>query len=92
MTSPEPKPLTRSPLGFTKLPASYARFVLPFFLSVVMTCVISGVSSLRGVGFSAAFLPLWLGSWSLSWVFAYPTLLVVLPLARRATAAFVRSE
>jgi len=92
MNSPESKPIPRSPLGFAKLPAPWARFVMPFFLSVVMTCVISGVSSLRAVGFSAAFLPLWLGSWSLSWVFAYPTLLLVLPLARRATAAFVRSE
>ncbi len=92
MNSPESKPTPRSPLGFAKLPAHYARFVLPFFLSLVMTCVISGISTLRGVGFSAAFLPLWLGSWSLSWVFAYPTLLVMLPLARRVTAAFVRSE
>jgi hypothetical protein len=92
MNSPESKPIPRSPLGFAKLPAPLARFVMPFFLSVVMTCVISGVSSLRAVGLSAAFLPLWLGSWSLSWVFAYPTLLLVLPLARRATAAFVRSE
>ncbi len=92
MTNNEPQSRARSPLGFAKLPAPYARFVLPFFLSVVMTCVISGVSTLRAVGLSATFLPLWLGSWSLSWVFAYPTLLFVLPLARRATAAFVRSE
>ena len=92
MSSPESQPIARSPLGFAKLPAHWGRFVMPFFLSVVMTCVISGVSSVRVVGFSTACLPLWLGSWSLSWVFAYPTLLLVLPLARRATAAFVRSE
>ena len=92
MSSPESQPIARSPLGFAKLPAHWGRFVMPFFLSVVMTCVISGVSSVRAVGFSAACLPLWLGSWSLSWVFAYPTLLLVLPLARRATAAFVRGE
>ena len=92
MSSPESQPIARSPLGFAKLPAHWGRFVMPFFLSVVMTCVISGVSSLRAVGFTADCLPLWLGSWSLSWVFAYPTLLLVLPLARRATAAFVRSE
>ena len=49
MASPEPQPFARSPLGFAKLPAPYARFVLPFFLSVVMTCVISGVSSAGGV-------------------------------------------
>lgn len=92
MSSSESQPIARNPLGLAKLPAPWARFVMPFFLSVVMTCVISGVSSLRGVGLTAAFVPLWLASWSLSWVFAYPTLLVVLPLARRATTAFVRSD
>jgi len=92
MQIPESQAIARNPLGLAKLPAPWARFVMPFFLSMVMTCVISGVSSLRGVGFTAAFVPLWLDSWSLSWVFAYPTLLVVLPLARRATAAFVRTE
>ncbi len=89
MTSPTPDLVPRSPLGFAKLPARYATVVMPFFLSFLMTCVVSLISTLRGAGFEAGFFPLWIGSWALSWVVAFPTLLLVLPLVRRATAAFV---
>jgi hypothetical protein len=90
MSQPTPDPVPRNPLGFAKLPARYATVVMPFFLSIIMTCVVSLISTLRGVGFEAGFFPLWFGSWALSWVVAFPTLLLVLPLVRRATAAFVR--
>jgi hypothetical protein len=33
---------------------------------------------------------MWLGSWGLSWLVAFPTLLLVLPLVRKATAAVVQ--
>ena len=89
MSQPTPDPIPRSPLGFAKLPARYATVVMPFFLSFLMTCVVSLISTLRGAGFEAGFFPLWFGSWALSWLVAYPTLLLVLPLVRRATAAFV---
>ncbi len=92
MSDPTSDPIPRSPLGFSKLPARYATVVMPFFLSFLMTCVVSLISTLRGAGFEAGFFPLWLGSWGLSWVVAFPTLLLVLPLVRRATGAFVRSE
>ena len=81
--SPPPSP------SFRKLPARYAAVILPLFLSCIMTCLISGISTLRGVGFAPGVLQLWLGSWGLSWLIAFPTLLAVLPLVRRLTAAVV---
>jgi len=69
-----------------KLPARYADLVMPLFLSLIMTCVVSLISTLRGVGLAEHFLRLWLGSWALSWVVAFPLLLVVLPLAKIVTA------
>ena len=45
--------------------------------------------TLRSTGLSPGMLQMWLGSWALSWVVAFPTLLLVLPLVRRATAAIV---
>jgi Protein of unknown function (DUF2798) len=90
MDSSNPKP--RGPLGIPKLPATYARVVLPLFLSFIMTGVISLISTLRSAGFGVGFFPLWLGSWGLSWLVAFPTLMLVLPLVRRATAAIVQSD
>ena len=86
------KPSPRGPLGFAKLPARYAAVVMPFFLSVIMTFVVSFISTLRGAGLGYGFLPLWLGSWGLSWLVAFPTLLLVLPVVRRVTAAVVRLD
>ncbi|WP_342616816.1 DUF2798 domain-containing protein [Rhodoferax sp. GW822-FHT02A01] len=85
------KPHTRrGPFGLPLLPAHYATVVMPFFLSIIMTGVISLVSTLRSVGLAAGILSLWLGSWALSWVIAFPTLLVVLPLVRKATYGVVQ--
>jgi hypothetical protein len=78
------------PLGLPLLHTRYSAVVMPFFLSIIMTCVVSLVSTLRGVGLAPGFMPLWLGSWALSWVIAFPTLLVVLPFVRKATFAFVQ--
>ena len=90
MTSPDQT--QTSLFGFAKLPPRYAALVMPFFLSIIMTCVVSLISTLRGAGFDSGFFALWLGSWALSWLVAFPTLLLVLPLVKRATAAVVRSD
>ena len=72
-----------------KLPARYAGIVLPLLLSIVMTCVVSLISTLRSIGLAPDFARLWLGAWALSWVVAFPLLLVVLPLVRAATDRLV---
>lgn len=77
-------------LGIPKLPARYASVVLPLLLSVLMTFIVSMVSTLRSVGLSPNLLEIWLGAWAISWLIAFPTLLLVLPIVRKATSAVVR--
>jgi hypothetical protein len=76
-------------MAFTKLPARYASVVLPFILSILMTCIISLVSTLLAIGFEPAFTMKWLRAWGASWVIAFPALMLVLPVVRRITAAVV---
>jgi hypothetical protein len=73
--------------GLPKLPARYASLVLPFFLTCVMTCVVSGISTLRVAGFAPGVLV----SWGMSWAVAYPTMLLVLPWVKKLVAALVDS-
>lgn len=54
-----------------------------------MSCIVSGISTFNGVGASPQFIELWLGAWLISWVVAFPTLLMVLPLVRKITGHFV---
>lgn len=81
-----------TPRRIRKLPARYAGLVMPLLLSILMTAIVSMISTLRSVGLTAPELGwLWLSAWGLSWLVAFPTLLLVLPLVRRATAALVES-
>jgi hypothetical protein len=83
MTSlPNPRPRR-------KLPARYAAIVLPFVLSLLMTFVISGVSTLKSLGPTRAFVSTWPAAWALSWIVAFPTLIAVLPMVRRIVALVV---
>jgi hypothetical protein len=78
--------------GIPKLPARYGAVVMPLLLSIFMTCIVSMISTLKGRGADPDFVRVWLGAWAISWVIAFPTLLLVLPLVRRATAAMVRAS
>jgi len=78
--------------GSPKLPARYASLVLPFFLTCVMTCVVSGISTLRVAGLGPGVLGTWMVSWAMSWTVAYPTMLLVLPTVKKLVAALVASE
>jgi hypothetical protein len=87
MNAPTTPPKTF--LGTRKLPARYATLVMPLLLTLLMTFVVSLISTLRAVGFPPGFFALWLGAWGLSWIVAFPTVMVVFPLVRRMTAALV---
>jgi VIT1/CCC1 family predicted Fe2+/Mn2+ transporter len=76
-------------ITFRRLPARYAGVVTPFVLSLVMTFVVSAIATARSVGLTPDFLTLWMSAWGLSWLIAFPTLLMVLPIVRRITGLLV---
>ncbi|BEP94639.1 hypothetical protein GmRootA79_30230 [Acidovorax sp. A79] len=65
---------------------------MPLLLSLLMTFIVSLISTVRVVGFSLDLPRLWMSSWALSWLVAFPTLLLVLPVVRRVTAAIVEPQ
>lgn len=75
--------------GFRKLPARYAGVVLPLVLSIFMSGVVSAVATAANGGGGPHFLPSWLNAWGASWLVAFPTLLLVLPIVRRLVGAIV---
>ncbi len=72
-----------------RLPARYATIVMPLVLSVIMTCIISGVATFRALGLNAEALGMWPSTWLFSWMVAFPVLLLVLPIVRRIVALLV---
>lgn len=75
-----------------KLPARYASLIMPLVLSVLMTFVVSAISTLKSLGPTPDFIATWPAAWALSWLVAFPTLLVILPLVRRIVALIVASS
>ncbi|MDT9001463.1 DUF2798 domain-containing protein [Paucibacter sp. APW11] len=75
-----------------KLPPHYAGIVMPLLLSLLMTCIVSFIATLRGLGWVPDLLQRWLGAWGISWLVAFPVLLAVLPLVKRLTALLVRQD
>jgi hypothetical protein len=73
-----------------KLPARFNGVALPFVLSVLMSCIVSGVSTIRIAGLGPTFLPNWMSAWGWSWLVAFPAIIVVLPVARRIVGMFVQ--
>jgi hypothetical protein len=73
----------------TKLPARYGHVFTPLILSIFMSCVVSGISTLSSLGLVPDMPSAWMRAWGISWLIAFPALLVVLPLVRRVVAVFV---
>ena len=68
----------------------FAPVVFGFVLSAMMSFIVSGVATFRTAGLTDDFLNLWIGAWLPSWFVAFPVVLVVAPLARKAVAGLVR--
>lgn len=75
---------------FKKLPARYMTIVMPLILSFMMSGVVSLISTLKNTGWHQNILSLWLTAWAISWIVAFPTVLLVLPLARKFAGLFVQ--
>jgi hypothetical protein len=65
------------------IPAKYGQITFIFFVSICMSCVVSGVSVLNTAGFVNAFFGLWMTAWLKSWIIAFPSLLIIAPSVRR---------
>ncbi|WP_095090977.1 DUF2798 domain-containing protein [Mesorhizobium sophorae] len=70
-----------------KLPARYAAILSPLVLSLLMTFIVSFISTLKSLGFHPGLPTIWMTAWGLSWLVAFPTLLLVLPMVRRIVGA-----
>ena len=91
MSNPKKPVVLNASSIFKKLPARYMAVVMPLILSGMMSAIVSLISILRNLGVPADLPAIWLGSWLISWMVAFPSVLIVLPIARRFTLLFVQT-
>jgi len=65
-----------------RLPHRYAHVVTAALLSGLMSLIVSGISTVRSIGFVPELFGRWMGNWSISWATAFVVVLFVLPLVR----------
>lgn len=65
-------------------------YLFGLLLSGLMSLIVSGIATVRGVGLPPDVVGLWLTSWLSSWIVAFPTVLVVAPLVRTLVHRLVR--
>ncbi|WP_374990798.1 DUF2798 domain-containing protein [Acinetobacter rudis] len=75
-----------------KLPSRALIFLVPLFLTFIMSGVISFVSTLQSLSLIHWELSHWIKSWFYSWVIAFPTAFFVLPLAKRFAMLFIKTS
>ncbi len=71
------------------LPRRLAPALFGLILSGLMSLLVSGISTYRALGLGPSFVALWTSAWLAPWLVAFPVVLVVAPLARRAVEALV---
>ena len=72
------------------IPARFAPIAFGFFLSLIMSGIISGVSTVSAVGLAGELPAIWVRAWMSSWLVAFPSVLVVAPIARRIVGRLTR--
>lgn len=73
------------------LPARLGPVLFGLLLSGMMSALVSGIATLRAIGWVEGLGAMWLGAWLSSWAVAFPAVLVVAPLARRLVGRLVRA-
>ncbi len=74
------------------IPGRFEPFVFGFILSGLMSFVVSGIATLRLTGPVPGFPGLWFAAWLTAWIFAFPVVLFVAPVARRIVSRMIVSE
>ncbi|MEM9438313.1 MAG: DUF2798 domain-containing protein [Pseudomonadota bacterium] len=74
------------------IPARFAPVAFGFFLSSLMSFIVSGLSTFRSVGFTEGVFGIWMGNWAFSWGLAFPVVLIVAPIAQRLVAKITRPD
>ena len=72
------------------IPARFEHIAFGFILSGLMSCIVSGISTLRAAGWVDGLFGQWMSAWATSWPVAFTVLLIVAPIARKIVRRLVR--
>ena len=73
-------------------PARFAPTLFGLILSGMMSCMVSGIATIRALGIGDGFFGHWMTTWVVSWAIAFPVVMFVAPITRRIVTRLTHSE
>jgi hypothetical protein len=67
------------------IPARFAPVLFGLIVSGLMSFIVSGIATFRALGLPPDFVATWMGGWVVAWAAAFPTILIVAPIARASS-------
>ncbi|KIC38620.1 hypothetical protein RA27_19540 [Ruegeria sp. ANG-R] len=74
------------------IPARYAHALFALIMSGLMSCVVTGIATVKAIGFSPSTFGDWMASWAFCWPIAFTVILTLGPIVKRMIDRLVRSE
>ncbi|SDB57824.1 DUF2798 domain-containing protein [Belnapia rosea] len=65
------------------IPSRYGPVLFPLVMTFFMAGAVSLLLTVVNLGLPPDFLLRWLANWALAWIFAFPSALLAIPMARR---------
>ena len=70
----------------------YHKIVFAFFMSLLMSCIMSFVISVCNVGFVVNIIHVWLKAWAFAFIVAFPTITIVAPIVHKLVSLVLKEE
>ena len=74
------------------VPRKYQKLVFAFFMSLLMSCIMSFVISVFNVGLVSDIVLVWLKAWAFAFAVAFPTIVMVAPLVHKLVTLVLEKE
>jgi Mn2+/Fe2+ NRAMP family transporter len=74
------------------IPSKYGPQLFSLILSGLMSLLVSGISTFHAIGLVTNFSHRWSSAWLTAWLFAFPAVMLVTPLARKAVQLLTEKD
>lgn len=74
------------------IPSRYARALFSLIMSGLMSCIVTGIATVKAIGMGPGTLGDWMASWAFCWPIAFTVILLLGPSVQRLVNRLVRPQ
>ncbi|WP_170396681.1 DUF2798 domain-containing protein [Ruegeria arenilitoris] len=74
------------------IPARFSRALFSLIMSGLMSCLVTGIATVKAIGFGPNTVSDWIASWAFCWPIAFTVILLLGPSVQRFVNRLVRPQ